>query len=321
MGRGGSSAPSSLRDPACDTMPGYVRLLRTGELLHRAQALEAKLRRCDLCPRGCGVDRTAGRTGFCGVDARLKVAAINLHPWEEPPVSGTRGSGTIFFSGCTLRCIYCQNYPISQMGVGRHMSPNELAGQMIALQEKGAHNINLVTSTHQMAGFVRALATAAQDGLRIPVLYNTSGYESLETLSLLNGIVDIYLPDIKYSDPEVAHTLSAARDYVFHNRRALAAMWEQVGPLRTDPLGIARRGMIVRHLVLPEDLSGTRDCLSFLARRLGTGVWVSLMNQYFPAHKGHATPPLDRKVSEEEYEAAFEALTSLGLLEGFTQEC
>ncbi len=289
--------------------------------MRRAQMLEAKLKSCDLCPRGCAVDRTAGRTGFCGVDGRLKVAAINLHPWEEPPISGTRGSGTIFFSGCTLRCIYCQNYPISQMGVGRQMSADELASQMLWLQEKGAHNINLVTSTHQMAGFVRALTKAAQNGLKIPVLYNTSGYESLETLSILDGVVDIYLPDIKYSDPEVAQMLSGTSDYVFHNRRALARMWNQVGPVRTDRLGIVQKGMIVRHLVLPGDLSGTRECLSFLARGLGANVWVSLMNQYFPAHKGRSTPPLDRKVSEEEYEAAFRALTELGLMEGFAQEC
>jgi putative pyruvate formate lyase activating enzyme len=321
MGKNGSSAPKALPDKACDYLAGYVRLFETGELLRRAEMLEQKLKRCDLCPRECGVDRTGGKTGFCGVDARLRIGAINLHPWEEPPISGTRGSGTVFFSGCTLRCVYCQNYPISQMGVGREMSAAELASQMLLLQKRGAHNINLVTSTHQMAGFVRALTVAAENGLRIPLLYNTSGYESLEMLSILDGIIDIYLPDIKYSDPGVAQKLSGTRDYVFHNRRALIEMWRQAGPIIADPFGIAKKGMIVRHLVLPEGLSGTGECLFFLARSLGRNVWVSLMNQYFPAHKAHSTPPLDRKVLEKEYEAAFRALTDLGFLDGFAQQC
>ena len=299
----------------------YLELFKTGELLRRAQALDARLGRCDLCPRACGVDRKSAKLGYCGIGSLPRVASINLHPWEEPPISGTRGSGTIFFSGCTLRCIFCQNYPISQLGVGREMSVDDLASGMLDLQNKGAHNINLVTSTHQMPAVVRALLPAAQRGLRIPLVYNSSGYESIETLRLLDGIIDVYLPDIKYADSEIALKYSGAADYVSCNRAALVEMWRQAGPLRTDADGIAVKGMIVRHMVLPEDLSGSGECLSFLARTMGRQVWVSLMNQYFPAHKGPFTPPLDRKVTQEEYDVAFAAMTGLGILNGFVQEC
>jgi putative pyruvate formate lyase activating enzyme len=295
-------------------------LLETGELLQRAEALEAKLEKCDLCPRRCGGDRKSGKTGFCGVGSLPRIASINLHLWEEPPISGSRGSGTIFFSGCTLKCIFCQNYPISQLGVGREMSVEELAAGMLDLQKKGAHNINLVTSTHQMAAVVRALETAAHRGLRIPLVYNSSGYESIETLRLLDGIIDVFLPDIKYSDPQTARKYSGAADYVSSNREALVEMWKQAGPIRTDSNGIAFKGMIVRHLVLPENLSGSGECFSFLRRRIGPQVWVSLMKQYFPANMGPHMPPLDRKTTEEEYEAAFAALTELGILNGFVQD-
>ncbi len=267
------------------------------------------------------MNRNAGQMGACGTDGRLKVAAINIHPWEEPPISGTRGSGTIFFSGCTLRCIFCQNYPISQLGVGREMTARELASSMLQLQSKGAHNINLVTPTHQAAGFVEALALAVPEGLRIPVVYNTSGYESIETLRLLEGVVDVYLPDIKYSSPQASLAYSGRDDYVGHNRAALLEMWRQVGPLKVDREGIATRGMVVRHLVLPGNLAGTAESLKFLADHLGSELWVSLMNQYFPAHEALRTPPLDRKISEEEYESAFQISCDLGLHNGFVQMC
>jgi putative pyruvate formate lyase activating enzyme len=199
------------------------------------------------------------------------------------------------------------------------MSVDDLASGMIELQNKGAHNINLVTPTHQAAAIVRALVRAAHRGLRIPLVYNSSGYESLETLSALDGIIDVYLPDIKYCEPETAGKYSGAADYVKYNRGALVEMWRQAGPIRTDDEGIAVRGMMVRHLVLPENLAGSGECFSFLARRIGPEVWVSLMDQYFPAHKGPSTPPLDRKVSRVEYEAAFAAMTDLGIFNGFVQ--
>lgn len=301
--------------------PGYLRLYREGRLAKRAAALRRILSRCVLCPRRCGVNRNRGELGMCGTGGGLKVAAVSIHPWEEPPISGTRGSGTIFFSGCTLQCIFCQNYPISQMGAGRPMTARELAQAMLKLQAGGAHNINLVTSTHQMAGFVEALELAVAMGLHLPIVYNTSGYESTATLRLLKGIVDIYLPDIKYADSETALRYSNCADYVRFNRSALLEMWRQVGPLETDADGVARRGMIVRHLVLPGGAAGTKASFHFLAERLGRDLWVSLMNQYFPAHKAPHTPPLDRKVTEEEYESAFQILSRLEFDNGFIQTC
>ena len=300
--------------------PGYVRLYENGVLAERARALEELLRSCVVCPRMCRVDRAAGEVGACGVDARPKVAAMSIHPWEEPPISGDRGSGTIFFSGCTLNCIFCQNYPISQMGVGRIMTVEDLAEGMLDLQTKGAHNINLVTSTHQMSAVVGALLLAVPEGLRLPIVYNTSGYERVETLRLLESIVDIFLPDIKYADPDAARFCSKRADYVEANRSALLEMWRQVGAISLDEDGIARKGMLIRHLVLPAGLSGTGESLTFIADHMGPGAWVSLMNQYFPAYKGLHTPPLQRKVTREEYEAALQVLAELNLENGFVQD-
>ena len=299
--------------------PSYLALHDQGILPERARLFTTLLTSCTLCPRQCKVNRAAGELGACGVDARPKVAAINIHPWEEPPISGTRGSGTIFFSGCTLKCIFCQNYPISQLGVGNYLSVEELAEGMLSLQRKGAHNINLVTPTHQMAAVVEALLQAIPLGFRLPLVHNTSGYERVEILRLLEGIVDIYLPDIKYADPEVAERCSRRSDYIEFNRLALLEMWRQVGPLRLDAEGIACRGMLIRHLVLPENLSGTADNLAFLAEKIGPEVWVSLMHQYFPAHEALHIPPLNRKVTRDEYEKALSKLSQLGLEKGFVQ--
>ena len=301
-------------------VPGYVRLFHQGLLAERARILEQALSSCALCPRRCGVNRNRGEVGACGVNSLPKVAAVSTHHWEEPPISGKEGSGTIFFSGCTLKCIYCQNYPISQMGVGRYLSVEELAAAMLRLQRRGAHNINLVTATHQMPAVVRALCIAAPQGLNIPLVYNSSGYENTQMLPLLEGIVDIYLPDIKYDDAAAAKWCSQREDYIEHNRAALIEMWRQVGPLQLDEYGVAFRGLLVRHLVLPDNLSGTRNCLSFLANELGPDVWVSLMSQYFPAYKAVDLHPLNRKVTEHEYRDAFQALLDLGLDHGYTQD-
>lgn len=311
------SGPGSRSSQAL--LPGYLALHESGRLAVRRRALDEVLRSCVLCPRRCRVDRKAGERGACGVNGLPMVASVNLHPWEEPPISGTRGSGTIFFSGCTLKCIFCQNYPISQMGVGRVMSVEELACGMLQLQKRGAQNINLVTATHQLPAVISALDLAVPQGLCIPLVYNTSGYERVEVLRLLDGIVDIYLPDIKYADEKSAEFCSGRADYVRNNHRALREIWRQVGPLQVDAEGIARRGMMVRHLVLPGGLSGTRQNLAFLADTFGTDVWVSLMNQYFPAHKALHIPPLDRKVTDAEYEEAFDILCSLGFQNGFVQ--
>jgi putative pyruvate formate lyase activating enzyme len=299
--------------------PGYLELYRSGELGRRVERLQEMLERCELCPRRCGVNRAAGQIGRCGVDGRAKVASVTLHPWEEPPISGTRGSGTVFFSGCTLSCVYCQNYPISQFGVGRYWADEQLARGMVRLQSRGAHNINLVTPSHQVAAFARALLLAVPMGLRIPVVYNTSGYERTAVLRLIEGLIDVYLPDIKYADRTAAEGLSGCHDYVEVNRRALLEMQRQVGDLHLDGQGVARRGLLIRHLVLPDNLAGTSACLDFIARRMGRHTWVSLLNQYFPAFQALHRPPLDRRTTFREYERAFSMLAELGLENGFVQ--
>jgi len=250
------------------------------------------------------------------------VASWNRHIWEEPPISGVRGSGTIFFSGCTGACLFCQNYPISQLGVGQDFSLEELAGMMLELQAKGCHNINLVTGTQFVPQVLAALEIAIPQGFRLPILYNTSGFEAVETLRLLEDIVDIYLPDAKYADSGIARRLSGFPDYVEANRAALQEMLRQVGPdLVLDENGLAVRGMIVRHLVLPGGLSGSREVARWLAEHLSPAIHVSIMNQYFPAHKAVGDPVLGRKATDEEYEEALDAFVQAGLVNGWQQDC
>lgn len=301
--------------------PSYLALLAGGELERRARAAWDGLRACRLCPRACGVDRLAGQVGVCRMAADPVVASWNVHCGEEPPISGTRGSGTIFFSGCSGRCLFCQNYPISQLGMGQRVSVQRLAGMMLELQRRGCHNINLVTPTHFVPAILRAIATAAADGLRIPLVYNTSGYDSVDTLALLDGVVDIYLPDAKYADDAVATELSGFPGYVEKDRAALAEMRRQVGPrLLLDEEGVAYRGMAVRHMVLPHDLSQTAEVLAWMAAHLGREADVSLMAQYFPAHKATGRPDLGRKITWEEWDAALAALDAAGLENGWVQE-
>ena len=300
--------------------PAYLNLWQRGELAHRARRARERLARCDLCPRACGVNRLTGEQGYCRAGEQAKVASHNVHMWEEPPISGWGGSGTIFFSHCTARCLFCQNYPISQLGAGRAVSADELAEMMLSLQQKGCHNINLVTPTHYVAQILQSLDIAAGLGLAVPLVYNTSGYESLETLVLLDGVVDIYLPDSKYSSDAVAQELSGFRGYVSANRRALVEMARQVGNgIRTDEDGIARRGMILRHLVLPQGLSQTNKVLAWVADTLGRDTFVSLMSQYFPAHRATDHPALSRRVLWDEYAEALQSLERNGLENGWTQ--
>ena len=275
---------------------------------------------CTLCPRNCKTDRDAGIKGFCGLSNELKIFCTNLHFGEEPPISGTKGSGTVFFSGCNLKCIYCQNFAFSQRDSGEIFSTQKLAEEMLELQNRGAHNINWVTPTPQLPFAVEALKIARENGLTIPLVYNCGGYESVEILKLLDGIVDIYLPDAKYFHNETAEEFSFAKNYQEINRAALKEMYRQVGALKTDEDGIATRGMIIRHLVLPNNVSGTREILSFIANELGTDVTISLMHQYFPTHLAVDHPTIGRKITWEEYHAALEWFDEFGFDSAFVQE-
>lgn len=303
------------------TTPGYLALYDSGELARRAEAAWAILAHCELCPHRCGANRLAGEQGVCRMGAQPKVSSWNVHRWEEPPISGTRGSGTIFFSGCTGRCLFCQNYPISQLGHGATVSVERLAEMMVELQRKRVHNLNFVTPTHFMPQILAALPHAIRQGLRLPLVYNTSGYETVESLRLLDGVVDVWLPDAKYDDSRIARRLSGFIDYVKNNRAALREIYRQVGSdLLLDEEGIARRGMIIRHLVLPHGLAGTAEVLRWIAQELSPHVHVSLMDQYFPAHRASGDPELGRHVSAQEYEAALEAFDAAGLEQGWRQE-
>jgi len=301
--------------------PSYIELYERGILAQRVEAARNMLRACRLCPRRCGVDRFGGELGYCKSGVLAKVASWNVHRWEEPPISGSQGSGTIFLSNCTARCLFCQNYPISQLGVGQEVTEHRLAGMMLELQQRGCHNINLVTPTQYVPQIIAALYAAIPRGFRLPLLYNTSGYDAIETLQLLDGVVDIFLPDAKYSDDAVASRLSGYKDYVAHNHVALLEMFRQVGEgLVLDQDGIAKRGMIVRHLVLPQGLSQTPEVLRWIATHLSPRVHVSLMAQYFPAHRAVGDPALGHPISTEEYLAALDAFDQVGLENGWRQQ-
>jgi len=302
-------------------LPGYLALHRTGELHRRAAEARERLAACDICPRACGVNRLQGEEGYCRAGASVRVASWNAHMCEEPPISGSHGSGTIFFAHCTGRCLFCQNYPISQLDAGNEVPPERVGGMMMELQRRGCHNINLVTPSHYVPQILTAVDAAAERGLRIPIVYNTSGYDTVETLRLLDGVVDIYLPDAKYADDEAARRLSGFVDYTRHNRAALLEMRRQVGArLQVGEAGIAVRGMVVRHLVLPHGLSQTPEVLHWLAANLGKDVYVSLMSQYFPAYRAVGHPELGRRITPKEYGEALAALKAEGLENGWRQE-
>lgn len=291
------------------------------ELQNRIEAAYALLESCRVCPRECGVNRLNNdKLGFCRSGLNPVISSASPHHGEEPPLSGTRGSGTIFFANCNLRCVYCQNYPISQMGTGSERTPGELACQMTWLQEQACHNLNLVTPTHFMPQFLKALSIARERGFNLPIVYNTSGYESIEALRLLEGTVDIYMPDMRYADPDIALKYSIAPDYPEINRAAVKEMYRQVGNLVLDEHGIAQRGLIVRHLVLPNGLSGTEEIMQFLAEDISKDVYISLMSQYFPAYRALDVKELSRRITSEEYEQAWRSMQKYGLENGWVQE-
>ncbi len=291
------------------------------ELQKRIEAAYALLESCRVCPSECGVNRLNNeKIGFCRSGLNPVVSSASPHHGEEPPLSGTRGSGTVFFANCNLRCLYCQNYPISQMGTGAERTPGELACQMTWLQEQGCHNLNLVTPTHFMPQILKALSIARERGFNLPIVYNTSGYESIEALRLLDGVVDIYMPDMRYADPAAALKYSIAPRYPEINRAAVKEMFRQVGNLEIDGEGIAKRGLIVRLLVLPHGLSGTDAIMKFLSEEISKNVYISLMSQYFPAYRAVNERELSRRLTADEYESAYQSMQRYGLENGWVQE-
>ena len=298
----------------------YPDLYASGELFERVRTGYRMLQSCSLCPHQCGVNRIKGQLGRCKSGLQPKIASATVHRGEEPPISGMHGSGTVFLSGCTLSCQFCQNYPISQQQVGDVLTTIQLAKRMVSLQHRGVHNLNFVTPTHWTAQILAALWLAVPMGFRIPVVWNTSGFESPDVLALLDGVVDIYLPDMKYADVTQAMAISGVDRYRTINRQAVDLMYQQVGDLQVDDNGIAQRGLIIRHLVLPGQLAGSAQTLEWIGSRFGTDVHVSVMSQYFPAHRAVDHPVLGRSVSVDEYDAACDALEAAGLEQGWVQE-
>lgn len=293
--------------------PAYRALAARGDLAARARAAAQRLAACDLCPHRCLVDRTSEELGRCRTGSRALVASAGPHFGEERPLVGRGGSGTIFFAACNLECLFCQNADISHLDRGQPLSAEQLAAVMLALQEEGCENINLVSPSHVVAQILQALSLAAEAGLRLPLVYNTGGYDAVDTLRLLEGVVDIYMPDMKYASADIALRLSGVPDYVACNRAAVREMHRQVGDLVIGERGVAVRGLLVRHLVLPGGLAGTEEVVRFLAEEISTHTYLNVMSQYRPCHRAFATPGLDRPLSPDEYAEAVEAARQAGL--------
>jgi putative pyruvate formate lyase activating enzyme len=310
--------------PAVTIEPGYIARYRSGELEQRTRSLEARLASCDICPRECHVNRVEEEPSYCHSGLLPIVSAVCAHHGEEPALSGSRGSGTVFFANCNMRCVYCQNYQISQdpekqksNAIDCHM----LAERMLYLQDElDCHNINLVSPSHFVPQIAQALLEAVPMGLRIPLVYNTNGYDSISTLKELDGLVDIYLPDLRYASDEWGKKLSHTPDYVKHAREAIKEMYRQVGDLVVDGSNIAWRGVIVRHLILPNGLAGSEESLKWLAREVSPSVTVSIMSQYLPVHRAGQFPVINRTISLAEYKAVLQMLSDFGLENGWVQE-
>ncbi len=290
-----------------------TKALSIGILQERSRTAHEILRNCTLCPRRCGVDRLDGQLGFCRVGEGAVVSSVGPHFGEEAPLVGRNGSGTIFFSGCNLGCLYCQNYDISHLVNGQEVSEGELAQQVLFLQGLGCHNINLVTPTHVVPQILGALIQAQRRGLNLPVIYNCGGYESVETLKLLDGVVQIYMPDIKYGHNAAGNKYSCVDDYFDRAREALREMHRQVGDLVIDEHHIAQRGLLIRHLVLPGGLAGTEKVMEFIAQELSPSSYVNVMAQYHPQYRAREFPELDRRITSREYQRAVEIAGEKGL--------
>ena len=295
--------------------PAYLELYQSGELGRRVEEAIASLAQCRVCPRDCGVDRLTDRRAACKTGRHAVVSSSFPHTGEEDCLRGYHGSGTIFFSWCNLRCVFCQNYEISQLGEGRVTQPNQLAAMMLRLQSLDCHNINLVTPEHVVPQVLEALALAVERGLRLPIVYNTSAYDSPDSLRLLDGVVDIYMPDFKFWDAELSLRYLKAKDYPEAARRAIAEMHRQVGELKLDEKGIAKRGVLVRHLVMPGHLDDTKAILRFLAEDVSPDTHVNVMAQYYPSDKVAAEkyPELNRRITSDEYRAAIAFAHQAGL--------
>ena len=286
-------------------------------LAERAKEALTRLESCDLCPRTCGVNRVDGELGFCRTGRHAIVSSYGPHFGEEPPLVGAHGSGTIFFAGCNLGCIFCQNYDISHLMHGSAASAQELADIMVNLQQRGCHNINFVSPSHVVAQILESLPVAYERGLKVPLVYNCGGYDSLETLKLLDGVMDIYMPDAKYADEKTARELSHVPNYPEVMKAALKEMHRQVGDLELDRRGIATRGLLIRHLVLPNGLAGTQDIMRFIARDLSTDSYVNVMAQYHPVYKAYEHSLLNRSITRTEYLEALDMASAEGLHRGF----
>ena len=302
-----------------DTFAPAYKLLPSSILSEKIREAEEILKECTLCPRECRVNRTSDERGFCKTGNKPFISSWSPHFGEERPLVGRFGSGTIFFGNCNLGCLYCQNYSISHLGEGVEMFFEKLADIMLSLQKEGCHNINFVTPTHQMPMILRSLQIASQKGLNVPIVYNCGGYESLHAIKLLEGIVDIYMPDFKYIDPEMALKYSYAKDYPEAAMAAVKEMHRQVGDLIIDK-GVALRGLLVRHLVLPEGIAGTSGIVKFIAEKISIDTYINIMDQYHPYYKAFDNPPLNRRITHKEYKEALRLAQEAGLkrIDGIT---
>lgn len=292
--------------------PSYLRLSKN-ELNFRVEKLFSLMEKCELCPRNCGVNRLQNQKGFCQVGFLPQVSSYHPHFGEEACLVGKYGSGTIFLTGCNLQCVYCQNFEISHLGEGKEVSFEKLAEMMIELQNRGCHNINFVTPSHQVPQIVKAVSIAIEKGLKIPLVYNTSAYDSVKTLNLLDSIFDIYMPDTKYSDDKIALRYSKAPNYFKIMKEAIKEMHRQVGDLIIDKDGIAKRGLLVRHLVLPNNLAGSEKIFEFLAKEVSPNTFLNIMAQYYPTWKAFNFPEISRRITKEEFEMAIFLAKKFGL--------
>lgn len=278
------------------------------------------LKNCRLCPRNCNINRLEGELGFCKAGSTVKVAKVSLHLWEEPCISGTRASGTVFFSNCNLNCVFCQNHNISQNSVGTEVSIEELSNIFLTQQKKGAHNINLVTPTHYVPQIIEAIKISKQKGLAIPILYNTNSYENVATIKALEGYIDVYLADFKYYKNEYAEKYSKAKEYFYHASNAIDAMFNQAKEVEFDSNGIIQKGLLIRHLMLPGLLFDTKKIIDHIYSKYGDDVYLSLMNQYTPMYRAYSYPEINKKLKPKHYDSIIEYCIGLGIKNAFIQD-